>query len=247
MTEYSPNQVFDNNSPVNLNEKNLQKLKYSGPNDDTITIAFAGDSQRFYDEVEKFTSAVNQHSEVDFVFLAGDITDFGLLAEYEWITTRLEKLHKPFIGVIGNHDVIGNGEAVFKHLFGPVDFSFVYDSVKFIVHNTNSREYVSRNVPDLNFLSAELQPDEAIRNVVAVSHVPPFDDDFDNTLELPYAKLFSETPGFALSLHAHTHKHLDDRPYEDGIRYITSPAFDERKFLMIKIYKGEIFKTIVEY
>src|SRR3990170_4010073 len=96
MTEYSPNQIFDSDSPVNINRKNLDKLM-ALPGDDTLTIAFIGDSQRFYDEVELFVNKVNELRGVDFVIIAGDISDFGLLAEFEWVVTRLEKLNKPYI------------------------------------------------------------------------------------------------------------------------------------------------------
>src|SRR5688500_3559024 len=82
--EYSPNQVFDKDSETLLNEKNLQQL-YAQPQDDTITIAFVGDSQRFYDEVDAFIDTVNTIPSIDFTFLAGDISDFGLLLEFELI------------------------------------------------------------------------------------------------------------------------------------------------------------------
>src|SRR5688572_17958288 len=82
--EYSPNQVFDSNSAVGVNAINLQRLD-TLPVDDTISIAFVGDSQRFYDELELFIDTVNAIPSIDFVLLAGDITDFGLLEEFELI------------------------------------------------------------------------------------------------------------------------------------------------------------------
>jgi hypothetical protein len=63
-TEYSPNQIFDNDSPKDINEKNLQKL-FAAPDNDTLTIAFIGDSQRFYDEVEFFVDKVNEFDDID--------------------------------------------------------------------------------------------------------------------------------------------------------------------------------------
>src|SRR5688500_17331269 len=103
--EYSPNQVYDKSSQIALNEKNLALLN-SQPKDDTITIAFVGDSQRFYDELTLFIDTVNNLPEIDFILLAGDISDFGLLEEFELINEKLADLTKPYIGVIGNHDVV---------------------------------------------------------------------------------------------------------------------------------------------
>jgi 3',5'-cyclic-AMP phosphodiesterase len=247
--EYSPNQVFDSNAPRNLNKINLRKLEPKAPDDDTVTIAFVGDSQRFYDDVEDFVEKVNTMPSVDFVLLAGDITDFGLLREYEWIQNEFSALHAPYLAVIGNHDVVGNGEDVFRRMFGPLNYSFVYDSIKFVVHNTNSREYVSQNVPNLEWLEGELdkETDNQVKYFVGVSHVPPMDADFNPSLVEAYSGLFAETPGFLVSLHGHVHEHTDDYPYNDGVRYITSFAFNQRSFVLLRIVNGEIEKQLIEY
>jgi 3',5'-cyclic AMP phosphodiesterase CpdA len=244
--EFSPNQVFDNDTPVDLNAKNLENL-YAAAKDDTIVIAFVGDSQRFYDEFEDFVDKANEIESIDFVILAGDITDFGLLEEFELIQEDLAELNKPYIGVIGNHDVLAHGEEVFERMFGPLNFSFVYDSVKFVVHNTNSREYPTGDVPDLTWLAHELTPGDSVRYYIGVSHIPPFSPDFDKGLETSYANLLASTPGFLVSLHGHIHEHKDAYPYEDGIRYITSYSFEQKSFVLLKIASGNIEKIIVEY
>jgi len=246
--EFSPNQAFDRDTPTNLNQKNLEKLTHA-PIDDTVTIAFVGDSQRFYDEVEKFVNKVNSIPEVDFVFLAGDISDFGLLKEYEWIQRSFSKINKPYFGVIGNHDVIARGEDVFKRMFGPTDYSFVYDSIKFVVHNSNGREYPDKKIPDMGWLKSELLPElnENVKYFIPVSHVPPTDKDFNQSLVIPYAELLSNTPGVFVSLHAHIHEHTDGYPYNDGVRYITSFAFNQRSFVLLKIKGNSIIKRIITY
>lgn len=132
-------------------------------------------------------------------------------------------------------------------MFGPLNFSFIYDSVKFVVHNTNSREYLGENVPDLAWLQKELEERSPVRHLIAVSHVPPFDGDFNDNLETSYHQQFRNTPGFLLSLHGHVHRHTDGYPYEDGIRYITGHFFSERKFLRLDIHKGQINKTVIDY
>lgn len=244
--EYSPNQIHDNNSPKDLNEKNLRRLQAAGPGD-TLTVVFAGDSQQFYDEVDLFVRKVNSLSDVDFVLIGGDISNYGLLQEFELIVARLDRLKSPYFGVIGNHDVVANGEEIFRRMFGPLDDSFVYDSVKFILHNTNSREFHSPNVPDLAWLAGELTPAPGIEGFVAVSHVPPFDADFDPALIGGYTSLFRDTPGFLLSLHGHTHSHSDGYPYGDGIRYITSDSFERRSFIPLKFASGTFRKELVTY
>ena len=245
-TEYSPNQIFDKDSPRDLNRKNLDKLLATG-NDDTLSIAFIGDSQRFYEEIELFAKKVNTLEGIDFVIIAGDLSEFGLLAEFEWVADRLKELNMPYITAIGNHDVVANGEEVYKRMFGPLNFAFTYDSIKFLFHNTNSREFPGGQVPDLDWLSAGLQGDPAVKSFIAVSHVPPFDGDFNAALEQPYRQLFRDTPGFLLSLHGHLHRHTDGYPYQDDVRYITGHFFGEREFLRLDISKATVVTTIIEF
>jgi 3',5'-cyclic-AMP phosphodiesterase len=244
--EYSPYQVFNSNSQVALNAKNLQRL-YTMPEDDTITIALVGDSQRFYDQVQTFIDTVNKLPSIDFVLLAGDITDFGLLTEFELIHEKLVNLNKPYISVIGNHDAVARGEEVFERMFGPLDFSFIYSGVKFVCHNTNSKEFNITEVPNIEWLKKELVQDDLADYFVAVSHIPPYSVDFNKDLEGPYTSLFRETPSFLVSLHAHVHEHTDGYPYEDGIRYITSYSFDQKSFLLLKISAGQVYKQTITY
>jgi 3',5'-cyclic AMP phosphodiesterase CpdA len=244
--EYSPNQIYDDDSEVGLNLTNLHRLD-TLPADDTITIAFVGDSQRFYDEIETFIDTANAIPSIDFVLLAGDITDFGLLQEFELVHEKFQRLNKPYFGVVGNHDVVSKGSEVFERMFGPLDFSFVYNRVKFVLHNTNGKEFTSGNVPDMAWLRTELASDPAIDYFVAVSHIPPYSIDFDKKLEGAYVNLFRETPSFLVSLHGHIHEHTDGYPYNDGIRYITSYSFDQRSFVLLKISGGEIYKQLIAY
>ncbi|WP_342089007.1 metallophosphoesterase family protein [Dyadobacter sp. OTU695] len=245
--EFSANQVSDRDSPRDLNSKNLTKL-FSNPTDDTVTVVFVGDSQRWYDQLDRFVKKINTLDNVDLVLLAGDISDFGLLQEFEWVNDRLSGLEKPYVGVIGNHDLVANGEEVYTRMFGRTDFSFVYDSVKFICHNTNSLEYSNRKIPDMTWLSRELSGTTDAAYIVTVSHVPPFSPlEFDRELAESYPLLLSQTPKMLLSLHGHVHQHLDFYPFGDGVRYMTSYAFNQNAFVLLKIVNGKVLKSIVGY
>jgi len=244
--EYSPNQVFDQDTVEDLNIKNLERL-YANPSDDTITIAFVGDSQRFYDELDAFIDTVNNIPSVDFVLLDGDITDFGLLREYELVADMLSDLNKPYFGIIGNHDAVAKGSEVFEHMFGPLNFSFTYNGVKFVCHNTNSKEYNNGKVPDIDWLAKQLVQSDSAQYFIPVSHVPPFSADFDENLEGPYTSLFRETPGLLISLHGHIHEFRDGYPYNDGVEYMTSFSFDQKSFVLLKIVSGKVDHTIIDY
>jgi 3',5'-cyclic-AMP phosphodiesterase len=241
--ESSPYQNADRSGlPSELNRMNLDKLRTKTQfADDTVRIVFSGDTQRFYDEVELLVEKTKDIPHVDFLILAGDITDFGLAAEFLWIHSRLDKLHVPYVCVIGNHDLIANGEALYEKIFGEKNFSFRFRGYKFIFHDTNGREYgFNGQVPDLAILDRELQDSTVL--CIGVSHVPPFNEDFDPTLEAGYSNLLASKPAFLLSLHGHLHGGLDTNWYNDHVRYMVTPTVGKREAYLIKMVDTVIIK-----
>ena len=146
---------------------------------DTIRFIFMGDTQRSYNETEDFVKYVNQLDSIDFIIHGGDYTEFGLKKEFEWNDDILSKLKVPYVGLIGNHDVIGNGDQVFRKIFGNENFSFVVSDVKFVCLNTNAIEYdYSHPVPDFNFLKNEIADSTRNKRTIVVMHAPPGNEQF---------------------------------------------------------------------
>src|SRR5690606_10266913 len=113
--EYSPSQILDKDSYKNINASNLKKLG-GGIHDDTVRFIVTGDTQRSYDETIKFYKKVNSMPEVDFVIVAGDVTEFGTLKEMQWLARELNNLTVPYVTVIGNHDLTMRGRDVFTRM-----------------------------------------------------------------------------------------------------------------------------------
>lgn len=238
--EYSPNQVFDKNSPVDLNAKNLKKLLQT-PNDDTVRFIISGDSQKSNNEVDLFVDKVNQMKNIDLVFLAGDISEFGLLQETEWVANNFTRLNVPFFGVVGNHDLIANGSAVFTRMFGNLNYSFVYDGVKFICHDTNGREYkFNGSVPNITWLQQELKPVNGVRNYIGISHVRPFSIDFDSKLDTSYSNILNSNPDFLASFHAHDHGYGEFYPNNSRIPFLVTTSLGNKGFLLVEIVNNQI-------
>lgn len=238
--EYSPDQVFDRNSYRDINARNLRQLG-QGLNDDTVRFILTGDSQRSRDETVEFCKKVNGMRGIDFVILAGDISEFGVLKEMEWISRALESLKPPYVAVIGNHDMTSRGREVFQHMFGELNYSFVYGGLKFICHDTNGREYkFNGKVPDLTWISQQLQPEAGVGAYIPVSHVPPNSEDFDPQLKSKYIQTFAGNPGILTSLHAHTHNYDVLYPDESGIPYLITGAMGSSEFLLIEIVNRKL-------
>jgi Icc protein len=240
--EYSPNQTFNRNSVNSSNEKQIALLNQKTVGS-TIRFVVSGDTQRSYAESKLFVDNVNARNDIDFVILNGDISDFGLLAEFEGIYDIYARLDIPFIAVIGNHDLVANGRAVYEKMFGPTYFTFNFGSVKFACHDTNGREYdFDGSTPSLSVLRNMLTLGNGITNVVAISHVPPVDADFDPSLTQPYQSLLNQTPGLLASIHSHRHGKLETY-YQNGtsgVPFIVTNAIVNRAYTVIEIKNGQI-------
>ena len=129
-------------SERDINDHNIPLIEAATKDKDTIRFVLMGDTQRSYDETEDFVKHINTKKDsIDFIIHGGDYTEFGMKKEYEWAVDILSKLDIPYVGLIGNHDVIGNGDQVFNKLFGEENFSFIVRDVKFVCLNTNAIEY----------------------------------------------------------------------------------------------------------
>ena len=238
--EYSPNQVFNTDSPTDVNAKSLAKLG-KGIGDDTVRFVFTGDTQRSLNETVEFCEKVNTMEGIDFIVLAGDITEFGVLKEMEWVADAFSKLNRPYFAVIGNHDLTSRGRDVFQRMFGELNYSFTYGGVKFICHDTNSWEYkFNGKVPNINWLQSQLQTSPEVSNYVVMSHVPSNSVDFDPSLVEPYQGTFAQTPRLLASLHAHTHSFQEYYPDDSGVPYIITSAMERSEFLVVEIVNNKL-------
>jgi hypothetical protein len=241
--EFSPNQAFDRDSPVNLNAKNLKLLKERPILSDTLRFILSGDTQRAYDQAVDLVKVANKIPNLDFLIINGDISDFGLLQEKKWIYDIFKNLKVPYIGVVGNHDLIANGVMVYEKMFGDFNFSFIYKGVKFICHDTNSREYnFNGKVPDLNWIKKELQNTNDVEGIISVAHIPPRSGDFDSNLRTSYEELLNSNPKTIASLHSHENDNAAYFPFEGSIPFIVSEAVINREFLYVEIYNGKLIK-----
>ncbi len=246
--EASPYATHTPNAPVHSNLTNIERLAAREPfDDDTVTIVFTGDPQRFYEEQELIVAKANTIPNVDLFILAGDIADFGLMQEFLWVHERMERLNMPWFAVIGNHDMQANGRLIFQQLFGPLDFSFTYKGYKFLFHDTNGREYGHNGTaPRIGWL-ADQMADTVPDHFIAVSHVPPFNGDFDPALVQPYTQQLGSDERTILSLHGHTGSHVDEYLYGDHVRYMVCNAMYWPVFHVLRIHGGQVEVEAMNY
>lgn len=247
MFDYSPYVIDFSDENSNVNQRNIEKL-HARENDDTITIAFTGDTHRFYDETEWFVNKVNKNHSIDFVIHVGDIADFGLPKQYFWGNSFLLKLQFPYFVVIGNNDLVGNGSKAYQEMFGSLNYSFIYNSIKFVFVNTNSREFeFNGNVPDIQWLDEQLQQSVDFTMAVVIFHVPPTDGDFDASLEEAFHNTIAHFNNVLFTVHGHLHHHEIYKPYADSITYVNVFGVEHKKYNLVKITKNRFDFETVEF
>jgi Icc protein len=238
LLEFSPNAYNGSKDQTDLTAKNLARMAANPLRaGDTLRFAFTGDSQRFYDHAEKLVESVNHQPGLSFMVVAGDISDFGLAREMRWVDERLSKLNIPYLTVIGNHDLVGNGREAYQHIFGPLNYSFVYGDTKFIFIDTNGREYnFNGRIPDIGWLQQQTSSLDGAKRQVVLSHVPPLDDDFDKTLTEPYAQTLAAAPKLTFALNGHTHRFEIGEPFNDGVTHISSYPFNKDQYVILTVW-----------
>lgn len=246
--EYSPNQKFDDDTPQNINAAEIASLPHKTTGS-SLKIAVSGDTQRKYFESKLFVDHINARNDIDFVILNGDISDFGLLLEFEGIYEIYSGLKVPFISVIGNHDQVANGYDIYKRMYGETNFTFNYAGIKFICHDSNSREHnFDGTIPDISWLKDNMKPEAGTGHIIAFSHVPPTDSDFDQNLSTQYEELFNTTPGMLASIHSHQHSpDVIFRTNAAGIPFIITNAIVNRAYTIIEIKDGKLTAQAITF
>lgn len=245
--EYSPYAINFNGENSNINQTNINRLSFLNEND-TIQIAFTGDSHNNFDELELFVEKVNAMEGIDFVVHVGDIADFGLPKQYLWGNSYLLNLRIPYLVTIGNHDLVGNGMEAYIQMFGELNFSFVYQGIKFVFLNTNSLEFAyNGKVPDLDWLTLQLIPNCDFNKAVVIFHMPP-GIGFDPNLEARFYQIISHNNNnVIMAVHGHAHHFAMYYPTSDSVPFINVYGVEHRKMTSIKIFQNQLYVKNFEF
>lgn len=227
---------LDHDTSRGVNDTNIKRIEEACAKKETLRFIFMGDTQRSYDETKDFVVHANGLDSIDFIIHGGDYTEFGLKKEFEWNDDILSRLKIPYVGLIGNHDVIGNGDQVFHKIFGEENFSFIASDVKFVCLNTNAIEYdYSHPVPDFNFLKNEIADSLRNKRSVVVMHAPPGNEQFDNNVKDVFQLYIKTLPSLQFCLHAHNHMTSAVDIFNDSIYYYGCANIAKRSYLRFTI------------
>lgn len=187
-----------------LNTVNLARIKEDeGSLPPDFKVAFISDTHNYFEELEKLIDKINSRGPYSFVIISGDITNLGLLEEFNTSRRFFNRLKYPFLVSVGNHDLIANGDIIFKKMFGRSDFDFTYKNVHFILFDNNNWES-SDTAPDLQWIEEKLRT-SAVNDRVLIAHVSP--DDRDRFSDAQIRDFSSMVDSYDVKYFFHGHNH----------------------------------------
>lgn len=238
--EYHPYDVHVKRKGINA--KNIALIEEQCAGKDTIRFVWMGDAQRAYDDLRDFVREINKREDIDFVMNGGDLADFGLNREFDWIEDQMEKLTVPYVSLVGNHDLLGNGNDVFKTMYGPFNYSFIAGHTKIICLNTNFLEFdYSEAVPDYSFMKEQLLDSltREYHQTIVTMHAPPLGEQFDNNTADYFQYFVRSYKNILFCVHAHTHRNTIQEYFNDGIVYYGSANMLKRNYFIFTVSKNE--------
>ncbi len=141
------------------------------------------------DDLINTVNDINSLNDVDFVILSGDITETGKTRDLLEAKSILDKLHKPYYIIPGNHDTkwSESGCTNFSRIFGNEKFVFDYQGIRFIgMHEGPIMRMGDGHFSpeDLRWLDSTLAKisDKSLP-LIFVTHYP-LDDQIDNWFEV---------------------------------------------------------------
>ncbi|MBQ0056308.1 MAG: metallophosphoesterase [Bacteroidales bacterium] len=255
MLRFHPNEArFD--GETGLTARHIETVEQWGQGRTSFCFALISDTQRSYDDTADAVSWINRHPEIGFVMHAGDLTDFGLADEYEWMRRELQRLNCPWITAIGNHDMKSNGKEIYRAIFGPLNSSFTVGNTRFVVLNTVGSDNDGEDAaPDFSYISAELaeisrinrlNPDSISQSVVMM-HVRPFDGLFNNSKTNDFHAFLTSLPNLLFCMNGHDH-HLQSLDiYDDGTLFHEVPNIHKRQLMVFTISPGSYAYECIDF
>ena len=234
---------------TDINAHHISEIESTLANKDTIRIALISDTHEWYSDMIDVIDDINSRDSIDFVIHLGDLTDDGTTREFQWARDKLDKLQKPYVALIGNHDFLGTGDDVFETMFGKLDYSFIAGRVKFICLNTNATEYdYLAAVPIFDFLESERVADSSrFDRTVLCMHARPYSDQFNNNVAKAFEHYVQSLPGIMFCVNGHDHSVQETQIFNDGITYYGVDCANHRHYAIVTITPKSYHYEVISF
>ncbi len=168
------------------NYRAIQEIERTTGNSTNYTFIVLGDNKnsRLFDDM---LDEINREN-ASFVVDTGDMVIKGERAYYDAFLKQVEKCNKPFLTVIGNHELYDSGRAQYYDIFGQFYYSFTVGDDYYIMLDDANEKCIEPW--QMEWLEKELQNGQNYSHRFVFMHVPlydPRDDgvghDYEHALE----------------------------------------------------------------
>ncbi len=267
----SPYAINKESDYKNINNSNILKIispsfrspKYSFQGNPALVLGFISDTHYYYDETANVIDAINRDTTVSVVLHGGDLTEKGLPDEFVFAARELDRLSRPVLTVIGNHDHLGTGYATYLRVFGETpgscsrktSYSTYIDAdgvrVRAIMWDNNVWE-AENSEPNFDWLERELTYASRENEVIVVlAHIPPWTDQFTGEMAERYNSLMVRY-SVRLSIHGHGHIYITEQqtlpePFKSSsVRYVVIGSTSFNSYMKAVITSSDLEIVRVE-
>ncbi len=151
---------------------NVYQLKQIPKNLKTFSFAVLGDNRGSKDVFNKIIASINADKDIVFAINNGDLANRPKDELLNFYLNQISKANKPFISVIGNHELKKKKTKKYEDIFGPTEFAFHVGNAYFIIFNdadykiTHERE---------EWLLDQLEKAKNYKFRFVIMHIPLFD------------------------------------------------------------------------
>ncbi len=111
---------------------NLEKIQVEDPDD--FYFAVFGDNRGSSFVFESILDRIQRDPQIAFAVAVGDLVHAGEKGNYRVFLEQVKnRLHKPLLTAIGNHELRGEGRRLYAEIFGPFYYSFQIGKTCFFV------------------------------------------------------------------------------------------------------------------
>jgi len=159
-------------SKPKIHNWNYFQLKKIDKSAEKFSFAVFGDNKNSAKTFDNLIQKVNKEN-ILFSIDIGDLVYDGDVNKFKFFIKQIEKLNKPFLTVIGNHEIKDNGRGNYYELFGKFYYSFVIGDCYFITLDTANEKNLGEE--QYEWLKSELQKSQKYKYRFVLMHVPLFD------------------------------------------------------------------------
>jgi Icc-related predicted phosphoesterase len=151
---------------------NYYQLQRIGKNQTNFSFVVFGDNKNSITTFDELISRVNKEDAL-FAIDVGDLVLNGEKEYFDFFISQIEKLNKPLLTVVGNHELYDKGRASYYDIFGRFYYSFNVGNSYFIILDDANENSI--DPWQMNWLESELQKSQNYKYRFVFMHVPLYD------------------------------------------------------------------------